>query len=229
MIDPLSIALESPASHSASAFGLLFIAGASTSVGPCIAPRYIAVAAIAGTARRPGVAIFTFAAGLIGAYVALGFAAGFLGGLWSWSGPIDLALSAGLIAGGTIALVRAKPHDHSDAHGGHACAAPRRADDGAPRSLGAIFLLGALSAFVLSPCCTPIVAVIAGASTATGKPLEGALLLAAFACGHALPLAFAGRAGALLARLVPRAATQAPAIVGAVLMLALGAYYGLLA
>jgi cytochrome c-type biogenesis protein len=121
-------------------------------------------------------------------------------------------------------LLRATPakHDHTC---GEACAQAKR-----PRSLGGMFLLGAGSALVISPCCTPVVAAIAGSAAATGSPIRGALLLATYAAGHAAPLFVAGNLGNGVRRLLPRLRNaQAPAIVAAVLLLALGCYYGVLA
>jgi cytochrome c biogenesis protein CcdA len=54
-------------------------------------------------------------------------------------------------------------------------------------------------------------------------------LLAAFAIGHAAPLFAVGTLGSLCARTFRRwNASPAPAVVSGALMLALGAYYGLL-
>jgi cytochrome c-type biogenesis protein len=225
MIDPLDATLRAVTLQSPAALGLVFLAGVVTSIGPCIAPRYVAIAAIVGRDRRPIVPTLAFVLGLIGSYVALGFAGGLLGTVWSLSSTIYVVLAAGLIGSGCIALARAVPSDPI----AQCCARPTPAG-GAQRSLGAIFLLGAASAFVLSPCCMPIVAAIVATSTAIGKPLLGAALLLSYAAGHALPLLFAGGLGSVVRRFVPRAMSgQGPAIVSAVLMLALGIYYAVLA
>jgi cytochrome c-type biogenesis protein len=226
MIDPVGSTMLALTSRSPAAFGLVFLAGVVTSVGPCIAPRYIAIAAISNGDRRPILATIAFVLGLIGAFMALGFGAGLLGTLWSLSGPIDIALAVGLVGGGCVTLVRAVPAHAANA----ACAHGSRVIAGRQRSLGAIFLLGAASAFVISPCCTPIVAAVVATSTAIGKPLVGVGLLFCYAAGHALPLFFAGSISTVVRRIVPpQISAQAPAIVGAVLMLALGIYYGVLA
>jgi cytochrome c-type biogenesis protein len=225
MIDPIAAAMEAVTSGSPAALGLVFLAGVVSSIGPCVAPRYVAIAAIANGNRRPFLPTLAFVAGLIGAFMALGYVAGLLGTLWYWSSTIDAVLAVGLIGGGCIALVRAEAHHNTQ----HSCAGSS-ARPARHRSLGAIFLLGAASAFVISPCCTPVVMTVAATLTAIGKPLAGVVLLASFAAGHALPLFFAGSVGTLVRRIVPlRVPAQAPAIVGAVLMLALGIYYGVLA
>ena len=230
MIDVLGEGLRAAATRSPLAYPLVFAAGVATSVGPCVAPRYVAVAALANAARRPWHVVGAFVAGLVGAYALLGLAAGALGTLWSTSGTVYLILAAGLGAGGILTLLRADPrdrHDHDHDHGG-------RRDGGrakrAQASAGGTFLLGASSAFVVSPCCTPVVAGIAGLTTLGGRTVEGVALLVAFALGHALPLLAAGVLGTRIAALLARAAaSSAPAVVAGTLMLALAAYYGALA
>lgn len=225
MTDPGTLTALAVSARSPAALGTVFLAGLVTSAGPCMAPRYVAITALANRDRRPLVPTLAFVAGMLGALVALGFAAGLLGTLWSWSPAVHEVLAAGLIAGGAVALVRAVPHDHRDDRCSHC-----RPASGRPRSIGAVFLLGAGSAFVVSPCCTPIVAATAAASMAVGAPFAGVLLLLAYGAGHAAPLLLAGTVGPAVSRLVPEAWHGQPAaIVSAVLMLALGAYYGVLA
>ncbi len=218
MIDLLGAGLQATAARSPLAYPLVFAAGLATSVGPCIAPRYVAVAALANAARRPQRVIAAFVAGLTGAYVALGLAAGALGALWSASSAGYAVLAAGLATGGLLTLLRADGHAHP--------AAPvRRGSAG----LGGTFLLGASSAFVVSPCCTPVVAGIAGLTVLGGRSGEGAALLVAFALGHALPLLAAGALGRHAGALARCTSSAAPGIVAGTLMLALAAYYGVLA
>jgi cytochrome c biogenesis protein CcdA len=135
-----------------------------------------------------------------------------------------LLLAGGLFVGGCLSLIRARP----SAPGATGCEHDAR--PGAYRSLGAVYLLGASSALVVSPCCTPVVAGIVAVAAATGKPVVGCALLIAYALGHAVPLIAAGTLSRVAHRLIPSTiGGQAPAIVGAILMMALGAYYGMLA
>jgi len=98
-----------------------------------------------------------------------------------------------------------------------------------PRRLSAVFSLGAASAFVVSPCCTPVVAAVLGMTALDGNPLSRAALLGAFALGHAAPLFVVGSLGAFCARTFRTwNATPAPSVVSGTLMLGLGAYYGLM-
>ncbi len=225
MIDAAAAAVQAVSAGSPAAAGLVFAAGALTSIGPCVAPRYVAVAALAQSAARPGLTLAAYVAGLIGAFTALGFAAGSLGMLWSMSGALYGVLAVSLVVSGGVMLVRAAP-PAAHAVCGNAALEPH---DGRSRSLGAVVLLGAAGAFVVSPCCTPVLAAAGATSAALGKPLVGALLLACFAAGHALPLIVAGSASAAVSRLAGSRFAQASAIVGAVLTIALGAYYGIIA
>jgi thiol:disulfide interchange protein DsbD len=223
VIDAVSAGLHAVATHSPAAYPLVFAAGAVTSIGPCAAPRYVALAALMNTSRRPWRIAASFAAGLVGAYVALGAAAGALGMLWSLSRFVYIALAVGLAVAGIVTLLRGggRAHTHAGSRADHA---------GARASLGGTFLLGASSAFVVSPCCTPVVAGIAGLTTAGGHTGTGMALLASFACGHALPITAAGALGTRVARCMRHlAASHAPAVVTGTLMLALAAYYGTLA
>jgi len=215
--DVVGEALRAAAARSALAYPLVFAAGLVTSVGPCAAPRYVAVAALAHGARRPWAVAAAFSAGLVGAYVVLGLGAGMLGAMWSASSFIYAALAVVLAVGGIATLIRAGAAD-----------APR-CNDHAPRA-GGPFLLGASSAFVMSPCCTPVVAAIAATTMASGPAPSGTALLAAFACGHAVPVVTACALGTHVSGALRRwTASQAPAIIAGSLMLALAAYYGVLA
>ena len=223
MIDAVTAGLQAVATRSPLAYPLVFAAGAATSIGPCAAPRYVALAALVNASRRPSRIIAAFVAGLIGTYVVLGVAAGALGTLWSTSRFVYAALAVVLAVAGITTLLYGggAAHVHQRVHARHT---------GAQVSLGGTFLLGASSALVVSPCCTPIVAAIAGLTTASGHTPQGVALLAAFACGHALPIVFAGALGTRLASSLRQLATShASATVAGTLMLALAAYYGVLA
>jgi thiol:disulfide interchange protein DsbD len=215
--------LHAVATRSPFAYPLVFAAGAVTSIGPCAAPRYVALAALVSASRRPVGVLAAFVAGIVGTYVVLGVAAGALGVLWSASAFVYAALAVVLAGAGIVTLLRGDRASHVH----HDDAVPH---PGAQAGLGGTFLLGASSAFVVSPCCTPIVAGIAGVTSASGHTGAGVALLATFACGHVVPLVSAGALGSRVARLLRHvAASNAPAVVAGTLMLALAAYYGVLA
>lgn len=216
MIDILGAALDAVAGRSPIALPLLFAGGVATSLGPCAAPRYVAVAAFSNASSRPLMPTLLFVTGLIGGYICLGCAASALGALHAWSTWVYLGLAIGLGVAGLVTLLQR--HVHRDA--------PQRSATGS----GGVFLVGATSVLVMSPCCTPIVAGIAGLTIASGRAGDGVALLACFALGHAAPLA----AAALLGDRVRRAAhrmtdSPAPAVIAGTLMLALGAYFGTIA
>jgi thiol:disulfide interchange protein DsbD len=192
------------------------LAGAATSLGPCVAPRYLALAALIG-GRRPLVPTAAFTAGIVVAYVVLGTGAGLVATLASAATAVDLVLAAALIAAGAATILR-EPHacDHRAA--------------GAFSPAGGAFALGAGSALVISPCCTPLLAAFAGLGAFQREPGWACATLAAFALGHAAPLALTAMLGSTpVRRLRALTATGAPAVVSGTLMIALGGWYGLLA
>jgi cytochrome c biogenesis protein CcdA len=199
----------------AMAFPVAFGAGVMTSVGPCAAPRAIAVAALAQRSSRPWLTAAIFVAGTIVGYVIVGFGSGLLAGARQWSGAIDTLLAAALAAGGIATLVRETPDR---------CAHARTLTG------GGIAGLGAASALVISPCCTPILIAIAGSAALGAHPLDAALLLAAFAAGHVLPLGAVAALGTQTTRWGPlRNASAANPVISGSLMLALAMFYGVLA
>ena len=215
MIDIVGASLRAVATHSAAAYPLVFLAGALTSLGPCAAPRYIAVAALMATAQRPARIAISFAAGLIGAYIGIATAVDALAALWSGSPLLYLMLAAVLAIGGLATLLR-RPHDH--------------AHQGITAGPGSAFFLGTSSALVVSPCCTPVIGAIAGLTLSGERTAMGAVLALAFACGHALPIIGLAAGSAHLPDAIRRfAASPAPSIVAGTLMLALAVYYGALA
>jgi cytochrome c-type biogenesis protein len=219
VIDVLGEGMRAVAMRSPLAYPLVFAAGVVTSIGPCAASRYVAVAALVSASRTPVRVVGAFVAGLVGAYVVLGAVAGVLGALGGVSGTIYAGLAVVLGAGGLITLLRGADPHHGDAH----CRRARA-------SLGGALLLGASSAFVVSPCCTPLVAGIAGLTTLSGHADAGAALLASFALGHAMPVVAAGALGSQIRFVLRRvAASHAPPVVAGTLMIALAVYYGVLA
>jgi cytochrome c-type biogenesis protein len=160
-----------------------------------------------------------FVTGLIGAYLLLGYAAGWLGTLRLFATIVDAGMACALAIAGTVMIWRAEPARHD-----HCGRTPGDLPAGGP------FLLGAASAFVVSPCCTPMLVAIVATASELRRPLAGAALLACFAVGHALPLFLAGTPAKLIGRLQPTAvASQTLGIVGGALLLCLGAFYGALA
>jgi cytochrome c biogenesis protein CcdA len=218
MIDPVALSIDAIARGDSGRLPLVALAGAVTSLGPCVAPRYVAIAALLGN-RRQTLTIAAFVAGMVTAYTALGFGAGLLAQVSGHASALYVVLAVALAAGGIITLCRGSSCDH----------AHHTINEGAkPHRLSGVFSLGAASALVVSPCCTPILAAVVGMSV-DANPTTRAELLAAFALGHAAPLFAVGTFGSLCARTFRTwNASPAPPVVSGALMIALGAYYGLL-
>ncbi len=218
-MDLFSQSLHAAATHDAAAPALIFAAGAVTSIGPCVAPRFIAIAAIsAGEERAAAIRLaVAFCAGLTATFSTLGAAATLLAQALRHSAFIYAFLAAALAAAGIITLWRETPECR-----------PSHARSRA--SLGSVFLLGASSALVLSPCCSPVVAGVVAYSAAAGDPLYGAAMLSVFSLGHMLPViaaaVSANKAVTILKRLT---VVRAGAVLSGSLMLGLAAYYAVLA
>jgi cytochrome c-type biogenesis protein len=192
-------------------------AGVVSSVGPCAAGRFVAVIGLtarAGNEQRR-IRVVAFVAGLCLCYVLLGSLAGALARLASYSTQLYAALSAVLVVVGMTTLVRRSHQCSEEPHRSR----PQR---------GLLFLLGLGFGSIVSPCCGPIAIAMAGIGIAAGNTSRGALLLAAFAVGHSLPLLALLGAGRGADRMM-RGAEPALATVGGTLMIALGAYYAVLA
>lgn len=198
---------------------LLFIAGLASSAGPCVAPRFIAVAALCAKQGRAAAVLSgaAFIGGLICAFAVFGAAGSFAMSAIKLSTGIYLVLAVALFAGGMATLCA------PDACGSlHPCSGRVR--------WSAPFLLGSSSALIVSPCCTPLLLAIAAYSSAADAPIAGAVLCAVYGAGHALPLMAAalsaGSIGSIFERLLLRRAASA---VSGGIMLALAGYYGVLA
>jgi cytochrome c biogenesis protein CcdA len=218
MIDPVALSIDAIARGDAGRLPLVALAGAVTSLGPCVAPRYVAITALLGERRRT-LTVAAFVAGMVTAYTALGFGAGLLAQIAGHASSLYAILAVALAAGGLITLCRRSSCDHSH---------DAIQTSSEPHRMSGVFSLGAASALVVSPCCTPILAAVVGMSV-DANPATRAELLAAFALGHAAPLFAVGTLGSLCARTFRTwNASPAPAVVSGALMLGLGAYYGLL-
>ncbi|HTW83426.1 MAG TPA: cytochrome c biogenesis protein CcdA [Candidatus Sulfotelmatobacter sp.] len=216
MSDLVVSTLQAAASQQGRALPLAFAAGVVTSAGPCVAPRYLALAAVMQTGARPWALVCAYVVGLVGAMVLLGLAVDALASVRGAASVTDALLAGALAVAGIVVLAR----------GGAAHAARRTA----PVGLGGVALLGASGALVVSPCCTPVLAAIAGLTLGGGTTASATAVLTAYALGHALPLVGVGVLGTRLARGFARmAGSHAPATVGGTLMLALASYYGVLA
>ena len=95
-------------------------------------------------------------------------------------------------------------------------------------SLSLIFLFGASSALVASPCASPVLASILGFLATQGDPVLGAALLTAYTLGYTTPVLLAGVAAGSARRLASVQSSfewVVPASGSA--LLAIGTYNGL--
>lgn len=197
---------------------LAFAAGTFSSFGPCVAPRFIAIAGL--TAGRERAAAFrltlAFVIGLVVAYTFLGAAASIVARVLNASSVVYAAIAAAMFVTGTITLWRG---DEDCKHRGVA----------RPPSYGSAGLLGATLALLVSPCCAPMLFAVLASGSTSGSTVYGCGLLACFALGHAIPIiAVAAGMNGLRSLLDRLAHVQVMNTISATLMLALGAYYAAL-
>lgn len=220
MFDPISQSLAAVGSRSPYAAPLVFVAGVASSVGPCVAPRFIAVASLSTgkSGSQTRALASAFITGLTLAYAAFGATAALLMRATQLSTYTYAAVALALAAGGFITLYR----ERGD------CAHRHARQQNA--SLGGALLLGASFALVISPCCAPLLLGILAYTSSEGSPAYASALLASFALGHALPLAGAAFGANGVASVLARAGVRHGAgVISGALMLALAGYYAVLA
>jgi cytochrome c-type biogenesis protein len=219
-MDPIAQTLEAANSASSLAFPLAFAAGALSSIGPCVAPRFIAIAGLTCN-QTPGRGLKTaiaFICGLTASYAGFGAVTSLLGRIALFSTWLYALIAIVLFAAAIIELWRDEEREN------HAHEAARTCTG------GAAFFLGASFALVVSPCCAPFIVGILAYTSAEGRPLFGSGVLVCFALGHALPLLAAGAGAHKFAAIVNRLAERAAVrVVSAGLMLALAGYYAVVA
>lgn len=200
--------------HRPQAYILAFAAGAVSSLGPCALPRCIAAAGLASRSFRESVVRFAvLQSGLTAGYCILGLGSSVLAALVRHSIAFYVALAALLFFSGLRLLMR----EHTSCSGS---STPRRAP-------GGTFLLGTSFAFVVSPCCTPIVLAV---GTLSPAPAYAASIMAVFAAGHGVTmLAAVTGAQALQQRLRAAVLERASGLFSGTLLIALSAYYAVLA
>ena len=191
-----------------------FIAGLASSVGPCIAPRYLMLAGYMTKDRESGRA-WLFLSGCLCGYLIYASAGALIALLRVGTHVIYGLLAFGLIISGVRTLVATPKHP---------CALKP------PPSLsrGAVFLSGLVSSAALSPCCTPIAIALGLQAAQHGGALAAALLLA-FGLGHTLPLSIFTLLSSLRVLRKLSLPHDACATVSGSLLMMVGGLYGLLA
>ena len=194
-----------------------FAAGLGSSLGPCAASRYVALAALVSSTSGRGrwLQVASFIAGLLLCYALLAVTASLVGALIALSRFVylGLALCFGIL--GLRTLTNAQT-----------CVQRRSADT----SPGSAFITGGALGLVISPCCAPVIGIMATVAAASGSFRTGLLAGFAFMLGHISPLATVGIGLKIGERFrVGHAVEAAMSTVGGGLLLSLAFYYGILA
>lgn len=194
--------------------GPAFLGGVVSSFGPCVAPRYVLVTALLSRGATVGLKS-ALVAGTLSGYLVYALAGEMLARSGFASHAIYSVLAMMLVTMGIMTMTRRA----------QGCASRMAASN----SLGSTFLLGGLGALTFSPCCTPI-ALGLGVEFGAGSTADAAAALLAFGAGHSLP-PVAGALGVLpaIGRNASPVVGRSSTIVAAALLIALGAFYGLLA
>jgi cytochrome c biogenesis protein CcdA len=193
-----------------------FMAGLTTSVGPCVAPRYLALASLVAktNTRQRWVRIMCFIIGLMLSYGLLATTAWLFGAILALSRFVYLGLALSFLVFGLRALTTRESSSHQCARS----------------SAGSAVLTGGALGLVFSPCCAPVVGTMASVAAASGSLVAALAGTFAFAAGHVAPLVAAGLGLKIGDRLrFPPALEGAIGTIGAGLALALACYYGILA
>jgi len=218
-VDIIHAALMDVAARSLAGPAVCTGAGLVGSLGPCAAPRMVAVAGI-GSDRVPVSlrcrSMASLIAGICCGYVILGLAATVLFRMMQMVGILYAAMCIVLLFVGIKSIVAS-----DGVISGTGCRHERGMS-------GASFFAGISFALVVSPCCTPIVAGIAAFAQANGDWPYSGLCMACFALGHSAPLAIVGFASMALRERILRYAPAVGVINGA-LLLGLAGYYAVLA
>lgn len=194
-----------------------FLAGLATSVGPCVAPRYLALAALVANSsgRARWLLVVCFVVGLLLCYGMLAMTASLIAALAALSRFVYFGLALCFLGVGLRTL--AAPQ--TCAHRGLAGTSP-----------GSALMAGGALGLVFSPCCTPVVGLMASIAITPGSFNTALLAVFAFTIGHIAPLATVGVGLRIAERLAfgDILGASTGTIAGG-LSLALACYYGLLA
>lgn len=215
-MDIVDTVLKAAIADKPASYVLALVAGVATSIGPCVAPRYVAATALSSGNRKGRlVCLSAFVCGTVTISVAIAFIGSLLMQLARASSIVYWVLSIALLVSGCRALWRG---------GEQACSAHGRSING----VGAAFLLGVGTSMAISPCCTPILIALGALSSSSMRAGGLVGLVSAYTIGHLAPV--------LLVYVAAKAANDAisryrgaAATVGAAVTIALGLYYAVLA
>jgi cytochrome c biogenesis protein CcdA len=218
MMDLGSFAMSAVAHGSRWAMPGVFALGALSSIGPCAAPRVLAITGLIAQARWPALVGGVFVGGTLFVYAGFAFVSSYVAQLVTIASYVYAVVALLAIGSAIWMLVGADycVHRESKERSG---------------SLGAAFVSGAGFALLVSPCCTPIIGAILAYSGAIGArfPLTSMALLVAFGLGHAMPVFLVlGLGRRPMAWLTTSHFSQLTSTVMASLMLVVGVFYAAL-
>jgi cytochrome c-type biogenesis protein len=205
------------------AYGLVFLAGLVSSIGPCnITMVPIIVAHVAGkeaTRRRSFAISMAFMLGTATTFMLLGIFIAVVGGIFGTSRSIIYYLVASvcvIIGLNLLGILRLNIN-----FGGNLLNRTANLS-----GLGGSYLLGLTMGLVGSQCGTPMLLVILSLALASGKWLYGASLLFVYALGRGVPVVLAGTFTGILSRMQLFAATsQALERVAGLIIILVGGYF----
>jgi cytochrome c-type biogenesis protein len=205
------------------AYGLVFLAGLVSSIGPCnITMVPIIVAHVAGkeaTRRRSFAISMAFMLGTATTFMLLGIFIAVVGGIFGTSRNIIYYLVASvcvIIGLNLLGILRLNIN-----FGGNLLNRTANLS-----GLGGSYLLGLTMGLVGSQCGTPMLLVILSLALASGKWLYGASLLFVYALGRGVPVVLAGTFTGILSRMQLFAATsQALERVAGLIIILVGGYF----
>lgn len=179
-------------------YGLVFLAGLISSIGPCnlsMVPIIIAYVGGMEVGRKRSLALSAaFTLGTATTFMLLGLFIAAVGGIFGTSKSILYYLVAGVcIALGLNLLGVLKLNIN---YGGNLLN-----QVGETKGLGGSYLLGLVMGLVGSQCGTPILLVILSLAMASGQWLYGATLLFVFALGRGIPIILVGTFTGLITRM----------------------------
>lgn len=179
---------------SATAIPVAFLAGLVSFLAPCVlplVPAYLSTVSAVdaaelgrpGTARRVVVSSLPFVAGFTVVFVGLGVGAALLGGQFATSQLLLERLAGLVLVVLGLALAGLLPWPERLLGAGLLRGARER---------GSRILLGGAFALCAAPCIGPVLAGILVLAGSRGTAAEGAMLLAAYSLGLAVPFVLAG-------------------------------------
>lgn len=218
VLDPLAVLSHALAGHSMAAPALAFTVGVITAVSPCVAIRVAAMRSLlSGTPGKRRLSVAgAFIAGLLCACMVITSSVSLWSRVAAASPWIYCILASGLAWVGLRALTTA-----GASHDG--CASPHAA------SHGWAFVNGASLALVPSPCCTPVLASVAGLAMLNATHWLGLATALCFAAGHVAPLLPAATGLPAPRAVQGKNWKVASEIVSGGVLVSLGAYYAFLA